>query len=124
MVESCAFFSHSSSDNVSALALRDWLAEQGWDDIYRDLDPQRTIAAPGSEAKIVAFSSEERGRLRAGWGRYPRWPCNAPANYRLTAGSIPVAFRRLAPCIRRPRTRWHPNSSQEHMSHAGLAFPA
>jgi hypothetical protein len=39
------FLSHSSRDNDSAVALRDWLAAQGWDDVFLDLDPQRGIAA-------------------------------------------------------------------------------
>jgi len=39
------FLSHSSKDNSSAVALRDWLADQGWDDVFLDVDPQRGIAA-------------------------------------------------------------------------------
>jgi hypothetical protein len=39
------FLSHSSRNNNSAVALRDWLASQGWDDVFLDLDPQRGIAA-------------------------------------------------------------------------------
>jgi WD40 repeat protein len=39
------FLSHSSQNNDSAVALRDWLATQGWDDVFLDLDPQRGIAA-------------------------------------------------------------------------------
>ena len=39
------FLSHSSQNNDSAVALRDWLAAQGWDDVFLDLDPQRGIVA-------------------------------------------------------------------------------
>ncbi len=39
------FLSHSSRDNDSAVALRDWLSAQGWDDVFLDLDPERGIAA-------------------------------------------------------------------------------
>ena len=40
------FLSHSSSNNAEAVALRDWLAANGWkDEIFLDLDPQRGIAA-------------------------------------------------------------------------------
>jgi WD40 repeat protein len=39
------FLSHSSKNNDSAVALRDWLAGQGWDDVFLDLDPNRGIAA-------------------------------------------------------------------------------
>lgn len=39
------FISHSSNDNAEAVALRDWLLAQGWNDLFLDLDPQRGIAA-------------------------------------------------------------------------------
>ena len=39
------FISHSSKENDSAVALRDWLATQGWDDVFLDLDPKRGITA-------------------------------------------------------------------------------
>jgi WD40 repeat protein len=39
------FLSHSSKNNDSAVALRDWLVGQGWDDVFLDLDPNRGIAA-------------------------------------------------------------------------------
>jgi hypothetical protein len=43
---SCIFLSHSSLDNFHAIAIRDWLAREGWDDVFLDLDPDRGIA-PG-----------------------------------------------------------------------------
>ena len=40
------FLSHSSNNNAEAVALRDWLASNGWkDEIFLDLDPKRGIAA-------------------------------------------------------------------------------
>lgn len=39
------FISHSSRNNEAAQALYDWLQEQGWDDVFLDLDPERGIAA-------------------------------------------------------------------------------
>jgi hypothetical protein len=40
------FLSHSSGNNAEAVALREWLADNGWkDEIFLDLDPQRGIAA-------------------------------------------------------------------------------
>ena len=39
------FLSHSSRDNFEAVALRDWLAAEGWEDVFLDLDPERGIAA-------------------------------------------------------------------------------
>ena len=37
------FLSHSSEDNAQALALRDWLKGEGWDDVFLDLDPEHGI---------------------------------------------------------------------------------
>jgi WD40 repeat protein len=39
------FISHSSGDNAAAVALKDWLLENGWSDVFLDLDPDRGIRA-------------------------------------------------------------------------------
>lgn len=39
------FISHSVNDSKAAIHLRDWLVENGWDDVFLDLDPERGIAA-------------------------------------------------------------------------------
>jgi hypothetical protein len=39
------FISHSSRNNETATQLRDWLAANGWDDVFLDLDPERGIVA-------------------------------------------------------------------------------
>jgi WD40 repeat protein len=39
------FLSHSSKDDFEAIALSDWLASEGWSDVFLDLDPDRGIAA-------------------------------------------------------------------------------
>ncbi len=39
------FISHSSANNAEAVALRDWLANEGWNEVFLDLDPERGIAA-------------------------------------------------------------------------------
>lgn len=39
------FLSHSSANNAEAIALRDWLSSEGWDDVFLDLDPERGIVA-------------------------------------------------------------------------------
>jgi hypothetical protein len=39
------FISHASANNAVAIALRDWLAEQGFDDVFLDIDPNRGLAA-------------------------------------------------------------------------------
>ena len=40
------FLSHSSKDNFEAVALRDWLAREGWGDVFLDFDADDGIA-PG-----------------------------------------------------------------------------
>lgn len=42
---SLIFISHSSQDNAQAIALKDWLVENGWDDLFLDLDPHHGISA-------------------------------------------------------------------------------
>jgi hypothetical protein len=39
------FLSHSSTNNAEVVALRDWLDNEGWDDIFLDIDPERGISA-------------------------------------------------------------------------------
>src|ERR1700749_1792954 len=39
------FISHSSRNNDKAIAVRDWLAANGWNDVFLDLDPERGIVA-------------------------------------------------------------------------------
>jgi formylglycine-generating enzyme required for sulfatase activity len=39
------FLSHSSANNADAVALREWLKGEGWDDVFLDVDPDRGIAA-------------------------------------------------------------------------------
>ena len=39
------FISHSSWNNDKPVGVRDWLAKNGWDDVFLDLDPERGIAA-------------------------------------------------------------------------------
>jgi hypothetical protein len=37
------FLSHSSNDDFEAVGVRDWLTENGWDDVFLDLDPAQGI---------------------------------------------------------------------------------
>ncbi|MEP3334027.1 toll/interleukin-1 receptor domain-containing protein [Sedimentitalea sp.] len=39
------FLSHSSQNNAEAIAVRDWMREEGWADVFLDLDPERGIKA-------------------------------------------------------------------------------
>lgn len=46
------FLSHSSRNNPEAVALRDWLTAEDWDDLFLDLDPSRGIAAERCSAVL------------------------------------------------------------------------
>jgi len=37
------FLSHSSVDELEAVALKQWLLDNGWDDVFLDLDPERGL---------------------------------------------------------------------------------
>ena len=39
------FISHSSVNNAEAIAIRDWIEDQGWDEVFLDLDPERGLTA-------------------------------------------------------------------------------
>lgn len=39
------FISHSSQNDFAAIALQTWLVDQGWDELFLDLDPERGIVA-------------------------------------------------------------------------------
>src|SRR6185437_768710 len=39
------FLSHSSIDELEAVALKHWLLDNGWDDVFLDLDPERGLKA-------------------------------------------------------------------------------
>ena len=42
------FISHSSRNSDRAIEVRDWLAANGWDDVFLDLDPERGIEEAGN----------------------------------------------------------------------------
>jgi hypothetical protein len=42
---SLIFLSHSSADELEAVALKQWLLDNGWDDVFLDLDPERGLRA-------------------------------------------------------------------------------
>ena len=39
------FLSHSRADELEAVALKQWLLDNGWDDVFLDLDPERGLRA-------------------------------------------------------------------------------
>lgn len=53
------FISHSSINNPAAVALGDWLAAEGWDDIFLDLDPEHGIA-PGERWEQALLDATSR----------------------------------------------------------------
>ena len=42
---SLIFLSHSSIDELEAIAVKQWLLNNGWDDVFLDLDPERGLKA-------------------------------------------------------------------------------
>ena len=61
-VMSRIFISHSSSNNAEAVALRDWLRDHGWDDLFLDLDPERGLKA-GERWQAALKQAAERCEL-------------------------------------------------------------
>ena len=57
------FISHSSGDDFEAIALQAWLASEGWEDVFLDLDPDRGIVAG---ATLGAPPARSREPLRGG----------------------------------------------------------
>jgi WD40 repeat protein len=53
------FISHSSRNNVNAIALNQWLGENGWDDVFLDLDPEQGIA-PGQHWQMELKKAANR----------------------------------------------------------------
>jgi len=53
------FISHSSKDNRDAACLRDWLASNGWDDVFLDLDPILGLA-PGEHWQNALKAAADR----------------------------------------------------------------
>ena len=53
------FISHSSRDNADAVAMRDWLAMQGWEEVFLDFDPSGGLA-PGQRWRDELRKAGER----------------------------------------------------------------
>lgn len=56
------FISHSTNDSAAAVAVRDWMKEQGWDDVFLDLDPERGLVA-GDRWQAALKQAVERCEL-------------------------------------------------------------
>jgi len=90
------FLSHSSTNNAESVALRDWLASNGWkDEVFLDVDPQRGIAAgerweralnnAASRCEAVLYLVS-RAWLGSGWCH--RSPSVAPPRRKLVRPAI------------------------------------
>ena len=53
------FLSHSSNDGSSAVAVRDWLGEEGWEDVFLDLDAAQGIH-PGERWERALYEHASR----------------------------------------------------------------
>jgi len=53
------FISHSSVNNPAALALGQWLQEEGWDDFFLDISPSRGLA-PGERWQTALKAAADR----------------------------------------------------------------
>jgi hypothetical protein len=53
------FISHSSEDNSAARKIRGWLKENGWDDVFLDLDSEQGLA-PGQRWQLELKQAGER----------------------------------------------------------------
>jgi hypothetical protein len=53
------FISHSSRNDQEAIALKDWLVSNGWNDVFLDLDPKRGLA-PGERWQEALKAAAER----------------------------------------------------------------
>jgi formylglycine-generating enzyme required for sulfatase activity len=56
------FLSHSSVNSAEAIAIRDWLRTQGWDDVFLDLDPERGLR-PGERWQAALKSAVDRCQM-------------------------------------------------------------
>jgi hypothetical protein len=86
------FISHSSRNNAEALALRDWLVSQGWNDLFLDIHPtdglvaaerwQAALRASIGRCKAVVFC------LSPEWLESPH--CLSEFNEAMHVGAAPV----------------------------------
>lgn len=52
------FLSHSSNDELEAVALKQWLLDNGWDDVFLDLDPEGGLKAGEREGKRLTIRND------------------------------------------------------------------
>ncbi len=66
------FLSHSSADEIEAVALKQWLTENGWDDVlFLDVDPN-AVSWPASAGRLfLRDRKSKRDRDRHGSSTMP-----------------------------------------------------
>jgi formylglycine-generating enzyme required for sulfatase activity len=52
------FLGHSSANEAEAIGVRDWLVEQGWNDFFLDLDPERGLKAGQRWQEALKLAAE------------------------------------------------------------------
>ena len=82
------FISHSSVNDAEAKAIRDWLAAEGWDDVFLDLDPERGVTSmadrrSGRPPPVVDAKLGSRSQLRSARppGKAAARPAWAPSTW-------------------------------------------
>jgi hypothetical protein len=53
------FISHASTNNAASNALGQWLSEQGFDDVFLDIDPDRGVV-PGERWQEALKAAADR----------------------------------------------------------------
>lgn len=53
------FISHSGNNNAEAIAIRQWLASEGWEDVFLDIDPKRGLI-PGQRWQTALKKASHR----------------------------------------------------------------
>jgi hypothetical protein len=92
------FLSHSSANSAEAIAVRDWLIEQGWNESFLDLDPERGLKA-GQRWQQALKQAAERCEvvlfLIRRHGRHPNgaWPNSCSPNRSAKRSSASLSSR-------------------------------
>ena len=58
---SLIFLSHSSIDALKAVALKHWLLDNGWNDVFLDLDTERGLKAGEHCQEALRLETETCG---------------------------------------------------------------
>src|SRR5262245_16446862 len=118
------FISHSSHNNAQALALRDWLVSQGWNDLFLDVHPtdglvaaerwQAALRASIGRCKAVIFC------LSPEWLESPH--CLSEFNEAMHVGATPVGVM-VKPRATAPTAGRNEQRMADRRSHAWRHAP-